>query len=234
MTSTERRRNQYIANCKVCGCEVKPGEGWLYSDTKSSNSRSRRASTGRWIKVVKCDRCHTNNLAHKWQVDNLNRPVEPTIRPWSVSQVKKWAVIRGEQDNEVVLFLEGSFGRIKISERDSINDAFTAPSTYRLEECGIEGKPLSRAAAEELGQRIRSEVRAIADAEKASAEAARAVLTAAGATCNAPDRAWHCFSFTYAGGRYWLWGRVGRTFVSGLDATDKFVETTVEELIASH
>ncbi len=60
-----RRRNQYAAACKVCCTPVAVGDGWLYSDTRSSRSRSRRAGGGRWLKFVKCDRCHTLNAGSK-------------------------------------------------------------------------------------------------------------------------------------------------------------------------
>ena len=73
---TERRRNQYAGQCGVCYAEVAAGAGWLYSDTRSSNSRSRRRATGNWIKVVRCDRCHGLGVSHRNQLPE-NAPPKP-------------------------------------------------------------------------------------------------------------------------------------------------------------
>jgi hypothetical protein len=83
---TERRRNQYAGNCKVCGCEVKPGEGYLYSDTHSNHGRSAHRARGRWPKFVKCERCHTLGAAHKCDLPE-NKPA--AVRRVSVNEVRK-------------------------------------------------------------------------------------------------------------------------------------------------
>lgn len=99
MTATERRRNAYADHCYVCRTAVEAGAGWLYSDVKSQRSRSRRAGGGRWIKQVKCDRCHSAKLTHKWQVDNLTnpKPVTPRI---GVNEVRKGSLVAGEVSDD--------------------------------------------------------------------------------------------------------------------------------------
>lgn len=87
-TTTERRRNAYPDNCRVCGTRVEAGAGWLYADVKSQRSRHRRSSGRGWIKTVKCDRCHTANIAHGWQARNLDNPKPKTPRI-GVSEVRK-------------------------------------------------------------------------------------------------------------------------------------------------
>jgi len=95
MPATDRRRNQYADHCYVCRSTVEAGAGWLYSDVKSQRSRNRRAGGGRWIKQVKCDRCHSEKLTHKWQADNLDnpKPVTPRI---GVNEVRKGSLVAGE------------------------------------------------------------------------------------------------------------------------------------------
>lgn len=75
----ERKRNQYVGNCKVCGVECPPGTSWLYSDTSSSGSRSRRRSSGRWLKFVKCDRCHTLGVSRKSQLPENQPAPRPKV-----------------------------------------------------------------------------------------------------------------------------------------------------------
>lgn len=231
MTATERRRNAYADHCYVCRKEVPAGEGWLYSDVRSDRSRSRYRSTGRFKKRVKCDRCHNEKISHKWQADNLDnpKPAEPVVRPWSVSQVKKWALERGEHEGDVALFVVGPFGRLKISDRDSISCSFVAPSCWQLEEFGIADKPLSQAAAKEFGERVRAEVTVVANAERASAESAAKILEEAGASVERGN-SWHSFKVQIGGGRYWLWGKMAGNVVSGVDSQNNWIETTAEVL----
>lgn len=78
-TKSERRRNTYAGNCKVCCVAVQPGDGWLYSDTHSNHGRSRHSGTGRWPKFVKCDRCHELGSAHRSQLPENAKPKPKTI-----------------------------------------------------------------------------------------------------------------------------------------------------------
>ena len=86
MTTHERRRNQYAGNCYVCGRDLAAGAGWLYSDTKSQSSRSRRRSSGRWAKQIKCDRCHQLKAASRADLPENRKPPTPRI---GVNEVRK-------------------------------------------------------------------------------------------------------------------------------------------------
>lgn len=74
MTKTERRRNQYAGHCSVCSADVPVGAGWLYSDTHSRRGRSIRAGTGRFPKLVKCNRCHDLGVSSKSQLPENATP----------------------------------------------------------------------------------------------------------------------------------------------------------------
>jgi hypothetical protein len=187
MIAEQRRRNAYADHCCVCHAAVASGEGWLYSDTKSNRSRSYRSGSGRWIKKVKCDRCHSEGLTSKWQADNLDnpKPAAPVVRPWAVSQVRKWTLevgeVEGDGGRDVALYIVGAFGRQLISSRDRIGGGFTAFSGYALEAgLVVDGKPLSKAAADELSPRITEVVSEVNRKELEGGPVAAALLAAAG------------------------------------------------------
>lgn len=224
MTTTERRRNAYPGSCYVCRKSVDVGAGWLYCDTKSDRSRSRRRSSGSWAKRVKCDRCHTANISSKWQADNLDNPkpmmlIEP--RPWSVAQVKTWSIeLVSDAEDGSALFLVGKFGRQKISYRYRTTGEFTAPTGYALEEqVKVDGKRLSKSAAAELTPRILAAIRAVRDDEKKAAQAIVTALVAAGGVITRSDDHYH--QVAVAGGTYSVWGIGG----------GRINDTTVEEII---
>lgn len=173
----DRRRNQYADSCYVCGCAVPAEQGWLYADTKSDRSRSRNRTGRGWRKLVKCDRCHTLKLTHKWQVDNLSRPPEPVVRPWSVASVRSWSVVQVRDERGQIAFdvLAGS-DRFRGSKRDFISGRLEARHDFGE----VRGKPLSEAATELLQARLREAIRPVNERVAASREAKVDAMVAAG------------------------------------------------------
>lgn len=235
---TERRRNMRPENCRACGKHCEAGEGYLYRDTNSRTSRqNRNRRTGAFGWFVKCADCHAGEktrLTVRMEKDAAARADEPIVRPWSVSQVKGWTVTRTTHEGDVAIRVEGKGISQVVSYRDRINSAFDAPSAYHLEEFGLAGKPLSRAAAELIGEQIKVITHAINAEERASAEAAVAKLVAAGATCEMWN-VYHCYKVEYKGGQYTLWGCVeGKNKVTGIITTTipyTWIETTAEKLL---
>ena len=238
--TTERRRNMRAEQCRACGQLCEAGQGYLYHDT---NTTRRNRHTGRFLWFVKCEECHVGaktRMTVKLEQQAAARAAEPIIRPWSVSQVRTWAVDRVTHDGDVAILVEtGTFGEV-VSYRDPINSRFTAPTGYSLEQREFGGKPLSERAAAELGGKILAIVVAVQNEERAAGEAAVAKLVAAGAAVT-PHGSGFCWKVSYRGGEYWLWGCVdGKNRVSGLtdvdanrNVTGRWIETTAEELIAA-
>lgn len=83
----ERRRNQFSDNCGVCRCEVKAGEGWLYSMVDGVRGRARRNRHGGFRKFVKCDRCHSGSYAHACQLPE-NQPAKSAIAKVSIAELR--------------------------------------------------------------------------------------------------------------------------------------------------
>ncbi len=221
---SDRRRNQYAANCKVCGVEVQPGNGWLYNDTRC------RAGQGKWSKFVKCDRCHELGVSHKSQLPENQTAPQPTVRPWSVSQVRLWTIERGEVDGDAALFVVGSFGREVISYRDRINSGFCVFSGYALEMHEVAGKPLSKAGVEELSPRLEAAADVIRGDEVEALDNAVAKLLAAGGTFDPLAQRQHYRRVEFRGGSWCVFANS----VYGQPALGlPYINTTVEKLIGS-
>jgi hypothetical protein len=177
MTSTQRRRNIYIANCCICGKEVKPGEGWLYADTKARPRRLSGSLYARFPKKVKCDRCHGENLTNKWQAANLDNPQPPTPRPWSAPQVRTWALEveaepttrgrylpdaqRWEREPFVLVHVHVTVNgeRMRLAGGDPIDNHQAGPH-YTLEWVTIGGRRFSQAAWQTLEARVNEAIEA--------------------------------------------------------------------------
>ena len=231
MIATDRRRNMRAENCKACGKLCEAGQGYLYRDTHGRPNRN----TGRFGWFVKCEECNAGNKTRstvKMEQHAAAHANDPVIRPWSVSQVKKWAVERITHDGDVAIRIEaGTFSEI-ISYRDRINSSFTAPTGYAMKQHDFSGKPLSRNAADELSDRVVTIVNAVNREERTAGELAAAKLTAAGAVV-ALHCSGACWNVEYKGGRYTLWGCVdGMNKMSGL-VNGQWTETTAENLIGS-
>jgi hypothetical protein len=236
MVGTERRRNMRAESCRACGKACEAGQGYLYRDT---HNRRRNRYTGAFLWFVKCEECHGGDktrltiASEKYAAAHANDPV---VRPWSVSQVKKWAVTRTEHEGDIAIRVEaGTFSEV-VSYRDHINSRFSAPTGYSLEQHEFAGKPLSQKAADELGARILPMLVAIQNEEQAAGEAAVAKLVAAGATAK-PCPSGYGWRVEYKGGDYCLWGCVeGKNKITGIGrkgVAGQWVETTAEELIAA-
>ena len=182
----ERRRNQYPANCCICGHHVPAEAGWLYADTKARPRLNRGGSLySRFPKKVKCDRCHSENLTNKFQAQNLDNPQPAPPRPWSAPQVRKWtleteteattAVKKGtgwseeryraglggyehEQITLVTVFMTVGAERVQLAGSDAITNQQQHGPYWTLEEKGIGGKPFSPAAWEALKVKVREAV----------------------------------------------------------------------------
>lgn len=237
--SDDRRRNMRPDNCRACGKSCEAGQGYLYRDT---NSRTVRR-IGRFGWFVKCEECHGGNktkMTVAMEKHAAARANEPVVRPWSVAQVRNWAVDRITHNGDVAILVEtGTFGMI-VSYRDPINGRFTAPTGYALEQKEFAGKPLSEKAAAELSPRILAIVVAVQGEELAAGEAAAARLVAAGATVTLHPCGWG-WKVSYKGGEFHLDGLTGGANriggFTGLDAerrvTGVWFEGTVEELLAN-
>lgn len=235
MTVTERRRNMRAENCRACGKLCEAGHGYLYRDT---NSRTVRR-LGRFGWFVKCEGCHGGNKSQmtvRMERDAAARADEPVVRPWSVSQVKRWVVSRTVHEGDVAIRISAGVFEEVVSYRDRINSRFTAPTGYALEQATFAGRPLSENAATYLSGQILPLVVAVQSEEQAAGEAAVAKLVAAGATAT-PCPSGYGWRVEYKGGRYTLWGCVdGKNKVSGLTQPNeqgRWVETTAEELLGA-
>lgn len=179
-TTTERRRNMRADNCRACGAHVEAGAGYLYRDTHSRPNRY----TGRFGWLVKCQPCHEGGktkLTVRMERDAAARANEPPPpRSWSVAQVRKWAVERGEHEGDVAVFVAGAFGREVVSYRDRINSGFTGDTGYSLEQHEFVGRPLSAAAVADLSPRILAALVAVQEEERVGLVAAAEKLVAAG------------------------------------------------------
>lgn len=238
MIAIERRRNMRAENCKACGKLCEAGQGYLYRDTHGRPNRH----TGRFGWFVKCEGCSAGNktrLTVKMEQHAAAHANDPVIRPWSITQVKKWLVKRITHDGDVAIIVEAPTFSEVISYRDRINSSFSAPTGYGLEQHDFAGKPLSDKAAVELSDRIVAIVNAVNREERAAGEAAAAKLTAAGAVVSM-----HCtggsWKVEFKGGSYTLWGHVdGTNKMTGLVSTavvngttvGPWIETTAETLI---
>lgn len=184
-TTKERRRNMRAEGCRACGKFCEAGQGYLYRDTNSKTTRR----NGRFGWFVKCEECNSGNktrmtVAMEKQAEKHKD--DPVIRPWSVSQVKKWTVELGTVEEafadvvtlDVGIYVVGSFGRTLISYRDPIGSTFTAPGD--MEGYEVDGKPLSKAAAVELSARIYPLVREVNQKETDGVVAAATALTNGG------------------------------------------------------
>jgi len=126
---------------------------------------------GRFPKKVKCDRCHQNNLAHAWQVKNLENPV-PAVRRWSVTDVNKWTLEVKAQQAEwsgqylgdgkgyetisgtlVIVHVTVNGERVQLAGGDVILNRQQGP-WYGFEEQGIGGRPFTPAAWKRLEERV--------------------------------------------------------------------------------
>jgi hypothetical protein len=233
-TASDRRRNMRAENCRACGVPCEAGQGYLYQDT---NSRRRNRVNGRFLWFVKCEKCHseaktrTTVAMEKSAASHAN---EPVVRPWSVSQAKKWVVSQTTHDGDVAIRVDGANFSEIISGRDRINSRFTAPTGYSLEQREFAGKPLSENAASYLSELVLAIVVAVQSEEESAGEMAVAKLVDAGAVVT-PYLSGHAWRVEYRGGRYTLWGCVdGKNKVTGLaqaSETGRWVETTAEELI---
>ena len=231
MTTTERRRNMRVENCRACGKPCEAGQGYLYRDTTSRTVRRLG-----WF--VKCEKCHgggKTRLTVSLEKQAAARAEEPIVRPWSVSQVKKWVVSRTTHEGDVAIRIEAGTAFVEVvSYRDRINSRFTAPTGYALEQAEFAGKPLSRRAAAYLTAQILPIVVAVQTEEQVAGEGAIAKLTAAGATAT-PCPSGYGWQVDFKGGRYTLWGCVGGTNkVVGMTQPNehgRWVETTAEELL---
>lgn len=240
MTVAERRRNMRAENCRACGKFCEAGQGYLYRDT---NSRTVRR-LGRFGWFVKCEECHGGNKSQttvRMERDAAARADEPVVRPWSVSQVKRWTVSRTVHEGDVAIRISAGVFEEVVSYRDRINSRFTAPTGYALEQATFAGRPLSENAATHLSGQILPLVVAVQSEEQAAGEAAVAKLVAAGATAT-PCPSGYGWRVEYKGGRYTLWGCVdGKNKVSGLvgeahqlnEHGGRWVETTAEELLGA-
>lgn len=124
------RRNSLTGECSGCGKTCGPGEGYL---NRAANLNDIRTARKKVVWVVKCDNCHP-------QAAN-------TRKPWTVLQVRGWGIIKTEVDGSPALQLNAP----SFTEVITFVDRMGRLSTPRLDEILIEGKPLSRAAAEHLG-----------------------------------------------------------------------------------
>ena len=177
MTATDRRRNMRAEPCRICGKDCSAGEGYLYRDTDSRTVRR----LGRFGWFVKCAECHGAKETRGTRANKLHAAkcaAEPTVRPWSVSQVKGWTVER--VCDKVVITAkdwceQGTY-------RDRITRACVAKCEYHLTEFGLCDRPLSQAAAELIYSRIRPLAAAIVAEERAATTAIIDALANAGAT----------------------------------------------------
>jgi hypothetical protein len=232
MTSTERRKNARPENCRACGVFCEAGQGNLYRDT-TSRTVNRLGKFGWFVKCNSCNDGGKTRLTVTMEKQAAARSGEVAVRPWSVSQVKKWIVSRMTHEGEVAIQIDaGSFVEV-VSYRDRINSRFTAPTGYSLEQIEFAGKPLSEKASRLLSEQILPIVVAVQSEEKTSGEIALEKMIAAGATAK-PCPSGHGWRVEFQGGRYTLWGCVdGKNQVSGLDPTNKWIETTAESLLAA-
>lgn len=234
-TATERRRNMRAENCRSCGKFCEAGQGYLYKDT---HTHRRNRYTGRFLWFVKCEECHEGaktRLTISMEQQAAARAAEPVVRPWSVSQVKKWVVSRTTHDGDVAIRIDGGTFSEVVSYRDRINSRFTAPAGYSMEQMEFCGKPLSEKAAEHLSEQVLRIVVAVQSEEQVSGELAAAKLVSAGATVT-PCPSGYGWRVEYKGGRYTLWGCVdGKNKVVGLaQEQGRWIETTAEELIGAN
>lgn len=237
--TTERRRNAHPGNCRSCGAAVEAGAGYLYRDTNGRQARARYDRTGRWGWFVRCNACHTGNktkLTVEMERDAVRRQSAPVVRPWSVSQVRGWAVDRITHKGEPAILVEsGTFGEI-VSYRDRINSRFTAPTGYALKQMELAGRPLSEKAAAHLSALILALVVAVQREEQEAGEAALAKLLAAGASAK-PCPSGYGWRVEFRGGRYTLWGCVGgKNKVMGItqpNESGRWVDTDAESLIGA-
>jgi hypothetical protein len=230
MIAIERRRNMKAESCRACGKFCEAGDGFLYRDT---HTHRRNRYTGRFLWFVKCVDCHEGNktkgivAAEKYAAAHASDPV---VRPWSLSQVRKWSVERIEHKDDVAIRIESATFAGIISYRDRINSSFRAPTGYAMEQYEFAGKPLSRNAADELTNRVLPIINAVNSEERASGEIAAAKLVAAGAVVS-KHCCGFCWNVEFKGGRFTLWGCVnGNNKMSGI-INGKWVETTAENLI---
>lgn len=235
MTATMRRRNQYADNCYVCRKEVPVGEGWLYCDTKSQRSRGRHRAGFGWKKQVKCNRCHEGNVTNKYQADALDnpKPAEPVVRPWSITQVKKWVIevreIEIEGKKDIAILVNGEV----VSCRDRIGAMLCVPSDCQLEEFGILGKPLSRSAVQHIFPLLYAEIKKIHNAEKEASERAWDLMQDRGINVeDGTSNVWFRFKTPHESGC--VYGRYdGSVVVSGISIApiSRWFETTLEEFL---
>jgi hypothetical protein len=235
-TKTDRRRNMRAEGCKVCGAHCESGAGYLYKDT---NTFRRNHRTGGFLWFVKCETCHGGNktrLTLEMERNALKHANDPVVHAWSVTQVKKWVVSRVTHEGDVAIKVTGKGVDLVVSYRDPISSRFSAPTGYSLEQKVIADKPLSKSAANHLGDRILAVLCDVQAEEAASAEAAVTRLRAAGAAVVACPSG--CgWRVDFGGHHYTMWGCVGGdTRICGYTPSpdgglNRFVDTTVEKLL---
>ena len=223
-------------NCRACGKLCEAGQGYLYRDTTSRTVRR----LGRFGWFVKCEECHggaKTRLTVSLEKRAAARADVPFVRPWSVSQVKNWAVGRTTHEGDVAINIEAGTAFVEVvSYRDRINSRFTAPTGYALEQAEFAGKPLSEKAAAYLTAQILPIVVAVQTEEQLAGDEAIAKLTAAGATAT-PCPSGYGWRVEFKGGRYTLRGCIGgANKVVGMTQPNehgRWVETTAEELLGA-
>lgn len=210
------------------------GNGYLYKDT---NTNRRNRYTGRFLWFVKCGDCHSGaktRMTVEMEKQAAARADEPVVRPWSVSQVKKWIVSRTTHEGDVAIRIDSSTFTEVVSYRDCINSRFTAPTGYAMEQMVFGGKPLSEKAAEHLSEQVLRIVVAVQSEEQVAGELAVEKMVSAGATVT-PCLSGYGWCVEYKGGRYTLWGCVdGKNKVVGMTQANeqgRWIETTAESLI---
>lgn len=237
MTATKcRRRNMRAEGCRSCGKLCEAGQGYLYHDT---NTTRRNRYTGRFLWFVKCEECHSGNktrMTFAMDKDRDSRANDPVVRPWSVSQVRKWSVSRVTHEGEVAIRIDSADFQEVVSYRDAINSRFSAPTGYAMEQMEFSGKPLSDKAAADLSGRVLAILVDVQNEEQAAGESAIQKLATAGATV-AKCLSGYGWKVEYKGGHYTLFGCVdGKNKVVGWTKETehcRWIVTTAEELTES-
>ena len=150
MTATQRRTNGRAANCKACGAFCEAGTGFLHFDRKSRSGHSGPARG--WF--VKCGTCTSGGETRgslKCKAVAAARRANPAPRPWSVTQVKGWAVTGATRDDGPEVIVSGRDFEEVVTQRDYRGWLY---QTCDLAEAVIAGRPLSPAAADHLAARI--------------------------------------------------------------------------------
>lgn len=224
--TTDRRQNSRTANCRSCGAYCEAGKGYLYFDR----------AKGWFVKCQDCNAGQKTRATVKAERRALTHPIQPTVRPWTITQVRKWTVELVTRSDDVAVVLRTGTAETVMSFRDPITSRFTANSLYEMDGMDIDGKPISLPSAKHLDSLIYPLVEWVQKREQVAGEAAALRLVIAGAT--AVLRAGgHGWQVDYKGGRYTMWGCVdGKNEISGFTCESgenrRWIETTVEQLIS--